>query len=368
MGRRELIIALVFVVLAVVAYQLTAAPLKEGEEGFSLSRFFSGIRKEIRSHNATGSITRAGTVKLRDEVTEVRLTVSRSFPITVTGEDRKDLAYELSVQSNGPDEAAARALADQTKFGPDDLGSAIALKLTFPEPGEQTAKLNLRVPERLLVRFEGAGRAVAAGVRAVEMRNLAGETTFSKVRDLVKGTHRQGDLKISLAGAVDVSMTTSSLHLDQIAGPISLNGRNGSCTISASTGTIDASVTNVELGILEHGGSIRVTGDGSMLKVVQPAKELSVDVRRMHVEIALAAAIPATVITTDGPIKILFTSTPAATIDAVLSERGEIKATDIGLAPVRADREWRLSGAVGAGGPRMLLRNTRGDIVIGVRK
>ena len=368
MGRRELVIALVFVVLAVVAYQLTAPPLKEGEEGFSFSRLFSGIRREIQSNNAKASITRAATVKLRDDIKEVRLNVGRSVPITVTGERRDDLAYELWVQSNGPDEAGAKALAEQTKFGPDDLGSAIALKLTFPEPGEQTATLNVRVPERLLVRLEGSGRAVVTGVRALEMRNLAGETTISKVGDLVKGTHRQGDLKISMTGAVDVATTGSTVQLDQIAGAISMNGRQGNCTITASMGSIDATVTNVELSIKDHGGAIRVTGDGAFLKVTQPSKELSVDARRMHVEVALAAAVPMTIITTDEPLKILFMAPPAAKIDATVSDRGEIKASDIGLTPTRADREWRLTGAVGGDGPRLLLRNTRGDIVIGVRK
>jgi hypothetical protein len=368
MGRRELVIAVVFVVLAFAAYQLTAPPPKEGEEGFSISRFFSGIRKEIAQRHATGSITRNGTIALKGDVNELRLIAGRSVPIAVTGEKRDDVAYELWVQSNGPDEESARKLADETKLYQDDLGSAIAIKLKFPDPGEQTAKLALRVPEHVLVRFEGAGRVAAVGVRAVEMRNLTGEAILTKVRDVVKGTHRTGDLAISHAGGVDISTTSSTVKLDQISGPISVNGRNGSCTVTGSSGTIDATALNLEFAILDHAGPVRVSGEGSVLRLVQPSKELSIDVRRMKVEIILATAVPATVLTSEEALKLLFTSSPSVTIDAALSEGGEIRASDLGLTPARADHESKLSASVGSGGPRMLLRNTRGDIVIGLRK
>lgn len=368
MGRRELVIALVFVVLAVAAYQLTVPPPKDGEEGFSFSRLFAGIRKEITQHNATGSITRTGTIKVKDDVSELRLTAGRSVPIIVSGEHRDDIAFDLWVQSNGPDEAAARALADQTQFTQDDLGTAIAMKLRFPEPGEQTAKLTLRVPDRLLVRFEGAGRVAATGLRAVELRNLAGETNISKIREFVKGSHRTGDLAISMTGTVDISMTTSTVRLEQIGNSITVTGRQGTCTVTGSTAAIDATVTNVDFSIIDHGGPVRVTGDGGVLKIAQPAKELNVDARRMKIEVAIAAAVPATIISTDEAIKIVFGGTPSAAIDAVVSDKGEIRASDVGLVPTRVDRESRLSGALGAGGPRVLLRNTRGDIVIALRK
>src|SRR5688572_3025645 len=108
MGKRELLIVIAFVAVGALAYQLTAPAPKEGEKSFSISKIFSGIRNEIRSHAASATVTNNGTVELRAGVTEIRLIAIRALPVTVIGEKRTDIGYELFVQSDGPDEATAK--------------------------------------------------------------------------------------------------------------------------------------------------------------------------------------------------------------------------------------------------------------------
>src|SRR5262245_23211458 len=112
MGKRELLIIIAFVAIGALAYQVTAPAPKEGEGRFSFAKIFSNIRNEMRSNAASATITRNGVVALRPGVTELRLASSRALPITITGEARTDIGYELIVQSNGPDEATARAWAE----------------------------------------------------------------------------------------------------------------------------------------------------------------------------------------------------------------------------------------------------------------
>jgi hypothetical protein len=368
MGKRELFIVIAFVAAGALAYHLTAPPPKAGERGFSLSSLLSGIRRQVRSNAATATVSRAGTVALRPGVTELRLTASRSVPLTVTGEQRDDIGYDLAVESSGPDQATALDWAGRARVTDDDLGFAQALAVRFPNEGTQTARLTLRVPTRLLVRVENAGRVAVSGVRAVDLRNLTGEATLTDITGPVTGSHRSGDLTVTQAGAVTLSLTSSRAKLTGIKGPIELNGRSGDCTITQSDGTIEAVMSNAELTVTEHRGAIKVLGEGGTLRLAMPSSDLAVDVRRMLVDVTLGAALPATIITTDEPLRLTLAGPPKVNLDAVAGDGGAIRASDFGLDATRQDRESRLSAPIGGGGPRLVLRNTRADIVISLRK
>jgi hypothetical protein len=250
----------------------------------------------------------------------------------------------------------------------DDLGFAQALAVRFPPEGTQTARLKLLVPKDLLIRVENAGRVTISGARAVDLRNLTGEATLSDIAGPVTGSHRSGDLTVTKAAAVNLSLTSSRAKLTGVTGAISLNGRNGECAIAQSRGAIDAVVSNAELTVTEHAGPIKVSGDGGTLRVALPTADVSVDARRMLVEVTLGAAVPATIITTEEALRVTLAGPPAITLDVLASDGGAIRAADLGLEPTRQDRESRLTAMLAGGGPRVVLRNTRADVVIGLRK
>jgi hypothetical protein len=60
MGRRELLIALAFVVVGIVAYQFSAPPAKTAQ-GFSLSKLFTTARQHMQSDRAQATYTQKGT-------------------------------------------------------------------------------------------------------------------------------------------------------------------------------------------------------------------------------------------------------------------------------------------------------------------
>jgi len=368
MGKRELIIIGAFVVVAAVVYQFTAPAPKPGERSFSLSRIFSGIKREMTADSKSASMTRTGTLALDPGVTELRLTAIRAVPLTVVGERREDIGYELFVESTGPDDATAREYANRSVLFEDDLGEARVLGIKFPEEGQQTGRLTLRVPERLQIRFENSGRVDVSAVRAVELRNLGGDTTITDVQAQVAGSHRSGELIVSAAGTVELALSSSRAKFTGIAGAVSLKGRSGDCAIVQPRGPVEIEMLSVDVSITEPANTVRVSGDNGTLKLVSPAKSFNIDVRRMLVEITLAAAVPGTAITTDEPLRLSLVGPPGVTIDAATIERGAVRATELGLTPTDAPRESRLTAPVGGGGPRLLLRNTRADIVIALRK
>src|SRR5262245_8826551 len=99
MGKRELLIAAGFIVIVAIVYQFTAPAPKDGERGFSLRRAFDGLRREINSDAVRSDFTQTGTFPVGPAVEEVRIATHRSIPVTIEGEDRKDIAFEMPIQS-----------------------------------------------------------------------------------------------------------------------------------------------------------------------------------------------------------------------------------------------------------------------------
>jgi hypothetical protein len=369
MGKRELFIIAAFVVIGVVAYQFTAPAAKEGEEGFSFRKFFSEIKREVTSDSASARVTKSGTIALRADVKALRISTEGSVPVTVVGEARSDIAYEMPVESTGPSEAAALAYANQSTLREDDLGAVLGLTTAFPVEGVQTAKLTLHVPGHLLVRVEGSRRVQVSKVASVDLRNISGETTVSNV-PAITGTHRSGDLTVSGAETVDLTLVSSRAKIRDVSQSIQLNARNGECAISNSTGTVAMTTANVELTIDHHQkGAIRVAGDTGSVTVNSLAARLSIDARRMRVDLKLEQALAEdiTVITSEEPLRVTLSADAALVIDAVANDAA-VKVTDFDWAPSKNDRESRLSATLGHGGARAVLRNAGGDIVISRRK
>jgi hypothetical protein len=369
MGKRELIIIAAFVLIGVVAYQFTAPAPKDGEQGFSFGKIFSEFKREVGANSATAKVTKAGTIALRPEVKSLRVSAQRSVPVTVIGESRTDIAYEMPVESTGPDEASARGYAERSVLREDDLGAVLGLMTSFPDEGTQTAKLTLRVPERLLVRVEGSSRVQVSKVSGVDLRNIAGETSISEV-PAVTGTHRAGDLNVSDAATVDLTLVSSRAKIRDNSGSIQVNARNGECAISNSTGTIAVTTANVELTINQHKtGAIKVTGELGRVTLNAIAAPLSVDTRRTLVELKLEEVVTDdfTIITSEEPLRVTIAGDAALVIDALTTD-GDLKVTDFDWKPSTTDSDARLTVTLGRGGARAVLRNVGGDIVIGRRK
>ena len=129
MGKRELFIILGFVVVGVLAYQLTA-PASTSSEGFSFSKIWEAMRREVHGNPARATTTIAGSLPATPGLTEVRFeSISR---LQVLGETRGDISYELKVESNGPDEATAQSYAKRARLKTDDMGARSSSGSSFP--------------------------------------------------------------------------------------------------------------------------------------------------------------------------------------------------------------------------------------------
>jgi hypothetical protein len=363
MGKRELLIAAAFIVIAAITYQFTAPPPKEGERGFSLRRIFSNMRREMRSDSARAEFTVTGTVPVAAGVETLRLGGLQGMPVRIEGEDRKDIAYEMPVRSTGPDPAAALEYAKKSRVVTDDLGSEVTLSLYFPAEGSQTAALTLKVPSRLAVRLEGVSRPHVRGVAALHLGRVSGEMVAEDIKGGLTGTHLNGDLTVNGAGVVDVILIGSRSRFEGIERGLTLNARSGECEILKSHGPLDFASTSARLMVSNHDGPITIGGDGGDMRIDRPEKAVKIDIRRAAIDLTLAAAVPVTVLTTEEAIRLVLDGSLAVEVDAVVTN-SIIDASDFGLQPEKVDRGARLVHAFGGKAARVVLRSAGGDIVL----
>ena len=149
MGKRELLIIVIFAAVIAVAYQLTAPPSKEGQ-GFSFSKLLRNAKREMQGNQPIASHTTTGSIPLPSSVTELRV-ASVPRGVQIVGDSRTDISYELRIESSGPDQPTALEYAKKTQIKTDALGSALALSVAYPQEATQGSGLTLHVPSRLVV-------------------------------------------------------------------------------------------------------------------------------------------------------------------------------------------------------------------------
>ena len=374
MGKRELLIIVGFVVIGVVAYQLTAPPAKEGE-GFSISRIWRNTRRSVRGNAPIASHTATGTIAVGASVKQLRL-MGLNRGIRITGERRADIAYELTVASSGPDEATALAWAKETRVVEDEVGEDLGLRVTYSDDGSQYGSIVLRVPARLAVRVDGSvgsapggtGGAHVSGVAGIEL-DATGSVTIESISGAVAGSHTNGELTLAGAATVNLRLDGSRARFTKVAQSLTLTARQTRCEISDSTGSVDVSGNGVTTTIRQHAGPIRVAGSGGRVTIDGPGDETRIDVRRTEVQVTLRTPATMTILTSDQPMRLLLAGPPAITIDAVATDAGTITATEFGLSPETRSGESRLEHTFAGASPRRVtIRNQRGNIVIGQAK
>jgi hypothetical protein len=365
MGRRELLIALAFVVVGLLAYHWTVPAGAPSDTRVSLGDRLASIRREIRGNPGRGSFTHHGVVAVPHAVTEVRLT--GVGPLTLIGEARTDIAYELTVQSTGNDDAAARATAAASTVAHDAYGHVLALRVTHPPQARSTSTLAVRVPSRVAIRIESIRRATIAEVDAVHLENVVGDIQLKAVAGAVSGSHRNGAITVTGAGSVALTVTGSRATLTAVGGSVHLTGRGGELHVADPGGAVEVTGTDLNLVIARPRGAVRVSGSNGQVAIDRPRATTDIDGRRLEITVTLDAAVPVTAATTERPLRVVFDGAPAVTIDAVASDGATIDATALDLTAEPIERGQRLLHRVG-GDTRVALRNQRGAIVIGRTK
>jgi len=367
MGKRELLIIVIFVAVGTVAYQI-AAPPATGDRGFSFANFFKEARREIRGNPGQAKFVHKETIEIPSHLREIRL-IGVSEGVKILGDSAGDkVEYEFTVNSTGPDNETALGYAKESVLKRDDLGDALVLRATYPKPASQRSTITMHVPARLAVRVESSLGADISGVASVHMEAMRSSVTISKVTGSVTGTQQDGEFSLTGAGSVKMRLIRSKSKITKVAGGVTLDLRDGDCDIAESAGILEIDEVRSDLTIEDHKGAITIRGNDGGITIRRPSAEVRVDVRRAEVEVLVERATPMTLITSDEPLRLVLAGSPAFTLDAAATDSG-IQAAEFDLKPETTEADARLSHQFGGKSDvRVTLRNSRGEIIIRKQK
>jgi hypothetical protein len=362
MGKRELLIILAFIVVGTVAYQVTAPPAEPSSRSFSFSDIFNSARREMRGNPASATITKVTTFPAPASLEELRL--NGSVTMTVTGEDRSDIECQMTITSNGPDDETAKAWAQKVELTPDELGPTLVVRATFPEEGSQEATLVVRVPKRLAVRVEAFRTAAVDNVASAHVEASRGKVTLTGIAGAVTGVHQDNTLTVKGAGSVKLRLLRLKANFTGVRNGLVLDVRDSEATIAESAGTAEIDLARGEVTMTGHTGEATIRGTDGRVVLDRPAAPATVDVRRTEVEATVKDAVALTLITTDSTARLRMDGTPRLTLDAAAID-GKIQAAEFALTPTSDARGEKLAHTFGAaGGPKVTMRTTGGDVVV----
>ncbi|MBP6715364.1 MAG: hypothetical protein KA205_00745 [Acidobacteria bacterium] len=366
MGKRELLIVLAFIVAGTVAFQFSAPPAKETQGGFSLSRMLQQARREMRGNQSYTAPPRTLTYAVGTDITELRV-ASSAGPLTIVGENRADVALELTVMSTGENEAAAIATANKTAIKEDRAGGVLTLAFDFPEEETQTSKAVLKVPARLAIRLDGNRETTVSHVRGVTFVSAArGTTQIDHVAERVSGEQNGGQITLASIGSVKMTLTRARGRISDVGGDLSLDVRDGDTEIAQSRGELLIETRRGDLTIRDHRGPVQVTGTDGQVRVFGATAEVRLDLRRVEVEAELASGVTSTLATSDEELRVSWRDPAGVQVDA-LASNGNVDAADWGLTPTKSSLDTRLDAPLGtksAAAPRVSLRNQGANIVL----
>ena len=211
MGKRELLLAVAFVLVGLVVYQFTAPPPDP-----NATRLFAvpDHRRDPPRGSRPTRVRRGHPDDSPGPVAESSRrsgSAWRSARSPITGEDRDDIEAEFHVRSNGYDKAEAEKLARESTLKFDEAGGVLIIATDFPAGGTQRRTLRLKVP--------GAARR---SHRRQERRTDDHQRRAGRDGDLARRDHdharRRAPSALTQRGSTATITDVGSLKLTSAAG------------------------------------------------------------------------------------------------------------------------------------------------------
>ena len=366
MGKRELLLICGFVLLGTIAYYATAPAPVPGQQGFSVSRFLDGIKREVHGNRSSAELTTTSTVALTSGISEIRFETGNA-PLTISGEDRKDLECELHVWSNGFDETEAKKYASETTLKTTEAGVTMVIGVRYPEPASQRASLVVRMPKTLAVRIQSSrGQVEVSDVGSVELTEARGQVSVHDIAGRVTASHRGGKLTVESVAGLKLNTRGSTIALSEIRGEAVLQLQAGELKGDSIKGPleIESNGTRIILEDLEDMRTpIRVNATGGSVTMKGLQTETRIDGRDTRIDVALEKAVSLSIYNEAEEKTDVTLPETGFKLDALTSD-GKLE-VPTELAEVKSlDNEHRATAVVGGGGPTITLRTSRGDLTI----
>lgn len=366
MGRRELLLVVAFLVVGVIAFQVTA-PATTSTTRVGLGDFFKRWRREMSGAKATAVADRSFAVTAGPGVKRVRLE-GFTGRLKVVGADGDQVSGVLKVQVGGEtaDDATAAIAALVSEWRVDE--AEVVLSVHHPEEWRVQmrrvpAELTITMPRRLSIGLDvDGGVADVADIAGVTLDSGRTNVTLSRIDGLIDGDMSDGRLEVTTAKALDVETTRTVVSAEGIRETARCESRDGQIDLRDVAGDVKLDVSRLRAHVTRPGAAVHVEGRDVTLDVEELHGGLTVDASRTTVTAGLVDLAASSIETTDGAITVTLPE-GAVSIDAE-NEVGPIVLPDPAPPAERNGLIERRKAQYGDGGPSIRLRNKRGPITV----
>jgi hypothetical protein len=359
MGKRELLLLVVFVVLGVGVYQVSAPAAPADGPGFSLSRLVQMARSHFSGPAVRRTVTRTATLTPADGVTTLDLGGVRGA-IVVEGADRADIEVRVEVMLGGMDEADLNRQAQALQVALKSEGTVAHAAVAFDQTGRPPRfELHVLMPRRLKAQISGRGSAEVSGVAGVHLDEFRGELTTEDLRGPVTGEMRDGRAEFGSGATLELRTERGRLRAEAPAS-VTLDSAHASIDIVDPAGPITLKQEQCRIEIRGTGGPVKVTGEGGTIVLRQVTHPLTIEAERLTVTAELDVPVPTVVTIENDDVEVTLPRSGGVQLEATVSD-GELRLPD-GLTATIAEPKQSFAGTIAGGGPLVKLTLDRGTM------
>lgn len=364
MGKRELLLLVVFVVLGVGVYQVSAPAAPADAPGFSLSRLFQMAKAHLHGPQVRRTVTRTSTLAVARDVETLDLGDIRGN-ISVEGTDSADVSVRLEAMLGGMDDADVDRQEKAVQLEMKVDGSTAILSLHSRAEGPRPRyDVRVEMPKRLKLRLAGRGTAEVSGIAGLELDEYRGELTTETISGPITGDIRDARAEFGAGANLDLDTRNARVRAD---GPASVNLRSdrGSVDIVDPKGAVAIKTDFCRMDIRGTGGPVTITGEGGTIDLRDVAHPLTIEADRLTVSAELAAPVATTIVVGDDTVDVTLPRQGGVQLEASI-EDGALR-VPADLTTTKNERTESVSAAIAGGGPVVKLVVKEGELRIRTR-
>lgn len=365
MGKRELLLLVVFVVLGVGVYQVTAPASEPDAPGFSLTRIFQMARAHVQGDQVRRTTERTATLAVPPGVTRLTLRAPRG-PVTVEASDRPDIEVRVQLVLGGVDEADVVRQEQAARLEMKAAGTEATFAIDLGDHGRRPRyEMHVRLPKALALRVEGGrGRIEATGIAGLELAGYRGEIRTEALTGPVTGELRDGRAEFGDGATIDLETEGVLLRADR-ATSVTLKSERGTIDLVDPAGPVSIEQDYARMDIRGSGGPITITGDGGTITLRDVAHPLKIAASRLTVTAELARPVETTIDDEDDTVELALPRDGGLQLELAVTD-GELR-LPTSLESTTTENRQSLTTTVGGGGPLVKVTLERGELRLRTR-
>jgi hypothetical protein len=361
MGKRELLLLVVFVVLGVSVYQVSAPAAPADAPGFSLSRLLQMAKAHFHGPQVRRTVTRTVTVTVPAGIDTLDLGEIRGV-VSVEGTDRSEVSVRLEAMLGGMDDADVDRQEKAVQLEIDNDGATATLNLHHQEEGPRPRyDVRVEMPRRLKARLAGRGTAEVNGIAGLELDEYRGELTVEAVSGPITGDIRDTRAEFGAGAILDLDTRNGRIRADGPA-KVDLRSNRGSVDIVDPKGAVAIKTDFCRMDIRGSGGPITITGEGGTIDLRDVAHPLTIEADRLTVSAELAIAVATTIVVSDDTVDVTLPRQGGVQLEASIEDGPLRVPTD--LETTKHEQTESVSAAIAGGGPVVKLVVKDGELRI----